>query len=599
MKNDLSKARIDNLRLQMVHERDLHLPVWKLLSKYIAPRRLKEDHSPRIDGRRKDEHIIRNTAGQSLRTFVSGMMNGATPKSRPWFDMVTANPSDMDSSRVKNYLEDSEKIIQNHLQVSNFYRIMPLAYKDVGIFSNAAFAMLPHPRYGFYFYPYTIGTYAFSTDPEGNANMFTRETTLSVRQCVETFGKLNDAGRIIWDNFHPHIKNSWEKARYLDDVEISQVICPNNNYNPTVAQKEIDPLYSKYQSFTYMTGFGRGSSSIPYQGGNGFREQQNYNKNKLGPDESAEYLKVSGYNYFPVITPRWEQEPEGSYGIDGPGHMALSDIITLQEQEKLRMEGAYKNVRPPMVGHAALRRHASSILAGGITYLDDRSMNMGFKPAFQVGPALADLVQNMQDVEMMVKKAFYEDIFMMLSSQDVKSHVTKAEINERSAERMAILTPVLGQFDFDVSSKIITNAQMILEDQGRLPQRPEELVGRDIRPEYTSILAQASKASLINTQERFINFLSSYAEATGKTEVLAIMEDEQFIRDYADNIGLNPKHLATDQDYAERVEDIVQQKAEQARLDRAAVQAESAQKLSNTPLNNGSLLDTMSQASQA
>ena len=34
-----------------------------------------------------------------------------------------------------------ESILNSHFQVSNLYKILPLVYKDVGIFSNAAFAM--------------------------------------------------------------------------------------------------------------------------------------------------------------------------------------------------------------------------------------------------------------------------------------------------------------------------------------------------------------------------------------------------------------------------------------------------------------------------
>jgi len=584
--NRMSKGRIQSIRTQMINERDQHLPTWRLLSKYIVPRRLKEDGSPRIDGRRKDEHIIRNTAGLSLRTYVSGMMNGATPRTRPWFDMVTSDHKLTGDDSVKRYLEDVEKTIQSYLQLGNFYRVLPLAYKDVGVFSNAAFAMLPHPKYGFYFYPYTIGTYAFSTDAEGNSNMFTRDSILTVRQCVETFGNLKETGQIDWSNFNPAIKSAWDSARYLDDVNISQVIIPNASFNTETAANSLDPLDKKFQAYTYTTGVGGQSTGplTPDQNSTGFREQQAGNE---------DYLKVSGYNYFPVITPRWEIEPEGSYGIDGPGHMALSDILTLQDQEIMRMEGAQKLVRPPMVGHASMRRHQSSILAGGITYVDDRAANLKFQPAFTVGPALAELVQNEREVEEMIRSAFYYDIFMMMSGQEVKSHVTKAEINERSAERMTMLSPVLGQFEFDITSKVINNAQLILEGQGRMPEKPEQMRNKSIRPEYTSILAQASKASIINTQERYANFLGSLAQATGNPAIVKLLKEEQYARSYADNIGLDPNLLRTEEEYSDIVEQQNQQAEENRAMERAQVQVDSINKLGNTPAQEGSMLDTL------
>lgn len=600
MLNEITKAEVDALRITMRNEMKMHLPVWRLLSKYIAPKRLKEN-GKRVDGSRKDQHIIRNTAGRSLRTFVSGMMNGATPRSRPWFDLVVSDPMLMDSAKVKKHMEAREKILNNYFQVSNLYRALPLMYKDVGIFSNSACAQLPHPRYGFYFYPYAIGTYAFSCDAEGNTNMFTRDTTMTVRQVVQEFAPLNPkSGRPDLSRMDKAVAAAWESARYLDDVHVAQVILPNPNYNPTTARTSLNPRASKFQAYTYVLGMGGHNNTLPVQGGMGFRDNA---RNKTGDNynsvesETQDYLKVSGYNYFPVITPRWEIEPEGSYGIDGPGHIALSDVITLQEQEKLRMEGSYKLVRPPMLGHASLRRHHSSILAGGITYLDDRGMNIGFKPAFEVGPALADLVANQADVESAIQSAFYEDLFMMLSGQETKSHVTAAEVNERSAERMAVLAPVLGQWDFDISSKVIDNSQIILESQGRMPERPEEMRDKDIRPEYTSILAQAAKASLITTQERFVNFLASYSQSTGNPSLMKIAKDEQFIREYASNIGLNPQLLNDEREYKKIAEAMMQQQAAARQVEVAGQQAQTAKTLSETRVDQGSLLDTMAEAS--
>jgi len=521
------------------------------------------------------------------------MMNGATPRSRPWFDLVASEPGMRDKSSVKNYMEASEKNLNNYFQVSNLYRALPLMYKDVGLFSNAACAQLPHPRYGFYFYPYAVGTFAFSCDAEGNTNMFTRDTTMTVRQVVEQFAPMGPNNHIDFSKMDKAIKASWDAARYLDEVRIAQVIVPNPAYNPSMARTSLNPLASKFQAFTYVLGVGGGTNGIPIQGGTGFRDNARNQDNGKQETENPEFIKVSGYNYFPVITPRWEIEPEGNYGIDGPGQVALSDVITLQEQEKLRMEGSYKLVRPPMLGHSSLRRHHSSILAGGITYMDDRGMNVGFKPAFEVGPALADLVANQKDVEMAIQTAFYEDLFRMFSSQEVKSHVTKAEMDERSAERMAVLAPVLGQWDFDISSKIIGNSITILDSQKRLPQRPPEMENQDIRPEYTSILAQAAKASLITTQERFMNFAASMSDATGDPTLKRLAKGEQYLREYAANIGLNPQLLNNEGEFKKIVEDMSKANQERNKIEVAGQQAQTAKTLSETKLAEGSMLDTM------
>lgn len=529
-----TRSQIDNIRLSLRTEMQRHLPKWRMLSKYISPQRLKEDNQ-KVDGRRKDQYIINNQAGRSLRTFVSGMMNGATPRNRPWFNVVSNDPRIKKTSSTERYYEDVKKTINSHFNTSNLYRVLPMAYKDVGTFSNSAFAMLPHAKHGFYFYPFAIGTYAFATDNEGKTNMFTRDFTLTVRQLVETYASKDDAGRIIWHNIPDQIKVKWDAALYLEQIVLTQVIVPNATYNPLVPS--LNPADKKFQSYTYIIRSSTGS--LPSQDPQGFRQENTGPKSRLDTGLTP-FLKVGGYNYFPVITPRWEVEPEGFYGVDGPGEIALSDIMTLQVQEKFRLEGVEKLVRPPMVGHASLRRHQSSILAGGITYVDDRGMQQGFKPAFTLNPQLSELIGSKEEIQGYIKTSFYEDLFLQLTSQPTVSHVTAAQINQQTAEAMAAMAPVLGQWDHDMSGPIIENAQIILEDAGRMPRKPEELKGVAVVPEYISVLAQASKASLIVTQEKFIGFAAQTAEALGDPTLLKLVNGEEQIRAYAENSGLGP-----------------------------------------------------------
>ena len=354
--NIQSFSDVEHLRLIMNRSRDNYLPEWRTAAKFISPNRIQEN-SERNRGAKSNDRILRNIATRSLRTFISGMMNGATSRARPWFKLTLTNPS-LKNTRVKRVFAQTEAILNEHLQISNFYRVLPMSYKDIGIFSNSAFAMLPHPRYGFYFMPLTVGTYAISTDSEGMVNMFTREFTLTIRQVVEQYGSVDAGGRIVWDNFDPFIKTCYEQGRYLEEVILANVILPNKDPVPaSLFSAEFMP----YQSYTYVKGYG---SSIAPQYGGGTRYSG-------VPAVGQQFLSVKGYDYFPVIANRWELAPESDWGVDGPGAIALPDIQSLQETEKYRLEAIAKLVKPPMVGPASLRRHQSSILAGGITYVDE------------------------------------------------------------------------------------------------------------------------------------------------------------------------------------------------------------------------------------
>ena len=582
----LSRSEVEGIRQSLKTEMHRHLPKWRTLAKYIAPHRLKESDQ-KVDGRRKDENIINNQAGRSLRTFVSGMMNGATPRSRPWFNLISASPKSSKSNDESRYYAETEKVLDRHFQISNLYRVLPMTYKDVGVFSNSAFAMLPHARYGFYFYPFAIGTYAFASDREGRTDMFCRDFTLNVRQVVETYGQLDQAGKIIWDNLPIMIEERYKAAKYMEEIILTQVIVPNSLYNPEKAKMSLDPSDKKFQSYTYI--LGSNASGTTQQNPTGFRQAQMTDKDEKR--SVHEFLKVGGYDYFPVITPRWEVEPEGYYGIDGPGEIALADIQTLQEQEKYRMEGIAKLVRPPMVGHASLRRHASSILAGGITYVDDRGMAQGFKPAFTLNPQLSELIGAKEEIQSYIKTAFYEDLFLQLSSQRTISHVTAAQINQQTAETMAAMAPVLGQWDHDLSSPLIENALFILGEAGKLPKKPESLKNDRLVPEYISVLAQASKASLTASQEKYVQFVAGTAEMLQDPTLLKMANGESLIRAYAENEGIAPQLVLDELQYKQAKEAAMEAQAAQAQQEAAAAQAQTAKTMADTPLGNGSALD--------
>jgi len=209
-------------------------------------------------GQQKTRDILRNTAGRALRTFVSGMMNGATSRARPWYDLVLVDESKKTSTSDR-YLAQCVRILNQHLQISNFYRILPMSYKDIGIFSNSAFAMLPHDRYGFYFMPFAVGTYSIGTDSEGVVNQFSRDFVMSVRQVVEQYGVLKPTGHIDWSNFDPWIQMAYERSNYMQEVTLNNLILPNSDPRP-------DSLMSaesmKYQSYTCVYGAGAGAANL-------------------------------------------------------------------------------------------------------------------------------------------------------------------------------------------------------------------------------------------------------------------------------------------------------------------------------------------------
>jgi hypothetical protein len=86
-----------------------------------------------------------------------------------------------------------------------------------------------------------------------------------------------------------------------------------------------------------------------------------------GNDGNTLLLRVSAYEEFPSVAPRWDVVGTDSYG-SGPGWVALGDSQQLQVQQRRKLEAIDKQVKPPMVGPPSLKNEPASLLPGGVTY---------------------------------------------------------------------------------------------------------------------------------------------------------------------------------------------------------------------------------------
>jgi len=574
-------SEVEWIRLSLVTERARFMPTWRVEHEFVNPHYIRESSGGRNDGSRKSGKIINNLARRGLRVFQSGMFNGATPRQSPWFFLTVPNDELANRQDAKRYFYKAERVLNQHFELSNLYQVLPMSYKNLGTCSNSAFAMLPHQKYGFFFQPFITGSWGVGRNVEGDADIFFRDFTMTVKQVVESYGRLNSRGHIEWSNqwntIDPWIQDAWNEGRYTETVMLTNVIIPN----PNPDKYSIDPADKAWQSYTYIMAMGGG---LPNQYAPGQTKFQGKRPVELSlPTEREQYLSVKGYDYFPVIVPGWDIPPENDYGVDGPCEIAIDDVMTLQELAKGRLTAVDKLLRPPMVGPSSLRRHQSSILAGGITYIEGESAK--FVPAFEVDPKVAELINAEDKYEQAVNNAFYVDVFLRILTEKKISHVSAREIEEKAQEKLTTLGPLLGQVDRNQSSKIIDNAQILLSAQGRMPEPPESLIGQNMRPEYISPLARAAKQLMITGAERSVNFGVSLANATQNPALARIFKTEKIVRDYSFWNGLDPHSIADENEYQEILQQVAQEQAQAKQLAQAQVRAQTAKDLSQAEIS--------------
>lgn len=109
---------------------------------------------------------------------------------------------------------------------------------------------------------------------------------MTVRNIVAKFGRKDADGNIDWSNFSSLVEDQYERGNYETYISVVHLVSPNEDYvpgSPFSKQKKFSSCY--YES---------GTSTIS--------DNRNYMQDQLNDDR---YLRESGFDYFPVLVPRW------------------------------------------------------------------------------------------------------------------------------------------------------------------------------------------------------------------------------------------------------------------------------------------------------
>lgn len=553
---ETKRSKYEILRGQLESERSTFLTHWRELSDLILPRRSRFTMSDVNKGDRRNQRIIDSTATLAVRTLRSGMMSGITSPARPWFRLTTPDPDLAEYGAVKEWLHLISGRISSTFLKSNLYNALPILYGDMGVFATGAMCVEEDFDDTLRCYPFSIGSYCIANNYKLKVDVFFRDYQMTVRQLVEKFGQLREdgSGQPDWSTFSSYVKSAWDRGEYETWIGVCHVIKPNPDFDPNKIQSK----YKKYLSCYYERG-AAGTMSGNYL---------------QGPDDDR-YLRESGYDYFPVLAPRWEVTGEDVYGTDCPGMTALGDIKQLQIGEKRGAQAIEKMVNPPMVGPTSLRNSKASILPGDITYQDSRSPGDGFRPAHEVQFRILELEQKQAQVRQRIQRAFYEDLFLMLAESD-RRQITAREIDERHEEKLLALGPVLEQVGQDLLDPLIDITFNFMVAQGQIPPAPPELQGVPLKVEYVSIMAQAQKLVGVSGLERFVSFVGQVAQF--KPDALDKIDIDQAIDTYGEMTSIAPKIIRTDEE-TEKI------RSDRAQQQQAAARSEQIQNLSGAAKN--------------
>ncbi len=539
---------------QMMLERSQFEPTWKLLSKYIYPMRGRFDEEDKTsDGRRRDYYLLDPYPMEACLKCGSGLHAGLTSPSRPWFSLGLQDDELAEYHTVKLWLEECKDIMMGIYAKSNIYNMLLNIDAELSQFGTAGALLLEDYEHAVWARSYTCGEYAGDVDARGRVSHFARRFKLTAWQMVQEFG---------FDVCSDAVRNAFKENNFKAYFPVTMLIEQNRKYDPDVLALGNFPWRSYY----------------------------------FEDSSSDRFLKVAGYHERPFLMPRWTTVANGIYGC-GPGHNALGNCMQLQKLETVNMRLLEIRADPPVIVPASVGK--VNRLPGKNTVVPDGAVQ-NIKPLFQTSGSREDVWQTIQQKQHQIGSAFYNDLFVMLSSQD-NPQMTAREVAERHEEKLLMLSPVLEQLHNEVLIPLTKRTFEICLRNELLPPVPEELQGQEgnLKVEFVSLLAQAQRMVESPALEKTLALAGNLAGIA--PDIVDNIDMDAVIRQHAVINGAPETIMRDENDVKKLREQRAQEQARQQQMQEAAVMApavrdgvEAARLLSETPVSDeNSVLNTM------
>lgn len=515
-------------------ERLSFLPTWQESADFISPRSLLIGSVTQASkGSRINQRILDPTATLALRTLESGLMAGLTSPSRPWFKLGTPDGDLNKWAAAKQWFSDVEKIMRQKFALSNLYQILPMLYSDLGLYATGGMSVQEDHRHTFRFYPFQIGTYLIAVNDRMRVDTVYREIPMTVQQVVQRFGL---------ENCSDTVKSFWKNNQAQTTVIIRHVIEPNDDRGPAMVDAKNKPFRSVY-----------------YESGN----------------TDTKLLSQSGFDEFPGMFPRWRiYNATDAYGGDCPALTAIGLIKGLQREHKSKYKALDKYVDPPMVADSSLQSQMINLTPNGITYVNGlaTSQHAGLRRLEQDLPDISHLTADIEDVRNLINRCFYVDMMQMLAQSD-NPEMTAREIEERHAEKVLVLGPLMERLNDELFDPLIDRCFNILLRRGMIPPPPQEVQGQEIKVEYTSIMAQAQKLMGLGNDDKLLEGIGRAAQIN--PQALDKIDVDAWVDGYADKLGTDPRMVRS----ADQVQGLRQKRQQQEAMQQMAAAAQPMERM--------------------
>lgn len=481
---------------------------WREIAEWISPRRGQWLVTDRKSRSKMHGRIINNVANDSAKIGAAGMQSGLTSRSRPWFQLTTADIRLRRDPEVKIWLRTVEDLLREVLDRSNFYETTRINYDEMFNFGQGAFSIVPDFDNVIRCRHHTIGSYLLGIDHKGKTDTFAEEFVLTVGQLVE---------RYPFERLSLPAQRAAKESKFETTVLMRRLVQPNRG-------KYYKPGRPGWQGSPFM-----------------IMEWD-------AADQKRDILALMPEYEFPTITPRWESIADYAYSATSPGMEALGDVKQLQAEE-INLSRANEQIgNPTVLMPPELRGKVNAtLMPGDQLFTAELQGQKGVRRAFEVNPQINELRENIRAIERRIERKYHVDVFMAITRIE-GGNMRVVEIDARVREQMSQLGPIVEALSEQQNDPALTRVYRICERAGLIPEPPEALRNSPVKIDYVSILAQAQKSADISKLDRW--FIAGQQMALVDPAAKHRFNGDEWMKEYAEQLGVPAKTVRDDKGVA-------------------------------------------------
>lgn len=407
----------------------------------------------RTPGEKRMQKVYDATGIHAADLLTAGLHGTATNPATKWHRLSTQFPDANRDPSIRAYLDKRVEILfsRRYAPGTRFTSAINEVFDSAGRYGTGILYVTQR-RDGRNLYECRpLAECVLAENDEGDIDTVYRLFVWTVRQCVNDWG-LEGVSLKVRELFHA--------GKFDDPVEVVHVACPRNQRDPSKVNAANMPVASIY--------FER---------------------------DTAHVLEESGYRRFPYAIFRWSKRPGETYGT-GPASTALPDVKMLQSMALVLIKAAQKVTDPPLFLPDDGFASAIRTVPGALNFY------RGQREVYQmpVSGGLPITLEIMEELRNRIRQTFFTDILQFVSDKDM----TATEVQQRTAERMRLLGPVLGRLEeflghlVDIEDDIAARSGMYPvppdafdEEAGLIPPGMDV----DLVVEYVGPIFQAQRAA--------------------------------------------------------------------------------------------------------